>query len=139
MAQFLDLKIAQGASYNGSPGTTLAANSFTMIGRFQLDMRKATSPIRVDLSATMGITLLTAPAITTITLRIVRGTSPSDFRVFESVHDLSFDQVGTQVLTITAGDFDPPADLVNYSLFATTNLSATRNGPESFAGLAASV
>jgi hypothetical protein len=138
IARLLDLITSQNSSYAGQPGTPISSTEFTLIGKIRLNATQATGTIRVDLWATLGVSLLNLPALTTITLRIVRGTQPTDLRIYEAQHDLSFDQIGTQVVTIQAADFNPPPGLLDYTLFAQVSVVATRGGPESFGGIAVS-
>ncbi|MGG3571203.1 hypothetical protein ABES80_01700 [Bacillus gobiensis] len=140
MTVLLDARTSQNASFSNSISVPVLAGTQSLFGIIGLGVSDSTSPIRVQLNGTIAVQLPLLPVATTITIRIVRGTAPTDPLVYSSSEALNLAIAGPQLLTFIASDFNvakPASGLLVYTAFITSNVvGAVRVGPESLNGIA---
>ncbi|MFC0189793.1 hypothetical protein ACFFJY_15915 [Fictibacillus aquaticus] len=139
MAQFLDLRTSQNASYANSIAIPiLVVDTPQLVGQVGLNTGNAGANIRVELQGTIAVQL--PLALVSITISVVRGTLPTDPEIFSASQSFSLEVLAPQVISFNASDFDPPAaDQLTYTMFVSSSLLGTiRVGPESFSGIAVS-
>jgi hypothetical protein len=139
LAQFLDLRTSQNASYANSIAIPiLVVDTPQLVGQIGLDTQNAGENIRVNFEGTIALQL--PLALVAITLTVVRGTLPTDEVVFSAAQSFNLEVIAPQVITFSGADYNPPdADQLTYSLFVSSSLLGTiRVGPESFSGTAVS-
>lgn len=141
MARFLDLRTSQNASYaNSITAPIISVNEPQLVGRIGLSTVNAGPNIRVLLQGTVSLQLPVTPEITTVTIEVVRGTTPNSPLVYSASQNMDVDLLGPQVFTINGLDYRPPAAIETaYSMYVTVSaLGVLRVGPECFSGLAVS-
>jgi hypothetical protein len=135
----LDARTSQNASTSGSISSPIAAGTPVLFGQIGLVVTEATSPIRTQLSGIISLQLPLLPLLTSVQVRIVRGTAPTDPLVFSAVYNLDLQILGPQSFTFNGSDINvpPPASgQLTYTAFVSTNIiGAIRVGPESFNGI----
>ena len=137
MTNFLDARTSQNASFSNSIAIPVVAGGTPDIfGQIGLLVQQANNPIRVQLSGTVTLQLPLLPVATTITIRIVRGTTLNDLLVFSTSQVLDVSILGPKLFTFTASDFNvtkPQSGPLIYTAFISSNILGTiRVGPESF-------
>ncbi|MDR7071599.1 hypothetical protein [Fictibacillus barbaricus] len=139
MAQFLDLRTSQNASYANSIAIPiLVVDTPQLVGQIGLNLQNAGSDIRIDLQGTIALQL--PLSLVAITITVVRGTLPTDEVVFSASQSFSLDVLAPQIITFNGSDYNPPSDpQLTYTMFVSSSLLGTiRIGPESFTGIAVS-
>ncbi|TYR81753.1 hypothetical protein FZC66_07935 [Priestia megaterium] len=141
MSILLDARTSQNASFSNSISIpVLAGGTPDIFAQIGLDVQDANSPIRVQMSGTVTLQLPLLPAATTITIRIVRGTTLADPLVFSTSQALDLAILDPQLLSFTASDFNvakPASGPLIYTAFISSNIVGTiRVGPESLNGAA---
>ncbi|MEH7590159.1 hypothetical protein V7247_25795 [Priestia megaterium] len=141
MTVVLDARTSQNASLVNSISIPVLLNATPgLFGQIGLNVQTAIGPIRVQLSGTATIQLPLLPVATTITLRVVRGTTLADPLIFSCAQSLDLAVLGPQLFTFTASDFNvpkPASGPLVYTAFISSNVLGTfRVGPESFNGIA---
>ncbi|PAD22322.1 hypothetical protein [Terribacillus saccharophilus] len=140
MVTVLDARTSQNASTSGSISIPVTTGTPQLFGQIGLITTGATTPIRVQMSGIISLQLPLLPALTSVTITVVRGTAPTDPVVFSASSNLDLEILGPQAFTFIAADFNvpPPAGgQLTYTAFVTSNLLGTvRVGPESFYGIA---
>jgi hypothetical protein len=140
MTVLLDARTSQNASFSNSISVPILVGTQGLFGQIGLNVPNATGPIRVQINGTIAVQLPLAPVATTITIRIVRGTTPSSPVIYSSSENLDVSILGPQLLTFVSSDFNvpkPASGLLVYTAFITSNVVGTnRVGPESLNGIA---
>jgi hypothetical protein len=139
VARLLDAKTSQNASFANSISIPIASvNAPQLFAQQTLSLAGAVGTIRTQFNGVIAVQLPLAPVATTITITVVRGTSPSDLIIFTESQSLSTAVVGPQDIAFVGSDFNvPAASTVAYSVFVSASaLGTTRVGPESFNVLA---
>jgi hypothetical protein len=139
LAQFLDLRTSQNASYANSIAIPiLAVDTPQLVGQVGLNTGNAGANLRVELKGTVAVQL--PLALVAITLTVVRGTLPTDPIVFSSSQSFNLEVIAPQVISFNGADYEPPeASQQTYTMFISSSLLGTiRVGPESFTGIAVS-
>jgi hypothetical protein len=139
LAQFLDLRTSQNASYANSIAIPiLVVDTPQLVGQVGLDVQNAGDNVRVELQGTIGLQL--PLALVAITITVVRGTLPTDEVVFSASQSFNLEVLAPQVISFNGSDYDPPSDpQLTYTMFVSASLLGTiRVGPESFSGIAVS-
>lgn len=137
MAQLLDARTSQNASYANSIADPITIiDTPELVGQVGLNVFDATGPIRVQMNGTVAVQVPLLPAVTGITITVVRGTLPTDTLVYSATHNLGLSVLAPQLITFTASDFEVPVPDSNqlvYTMFISSNVLGTfRVGPESF-------
>ncbi|UKJ83557.1 hypothetical protein H1W83_28595 (plasmid) [Priestia megaterium] len=134
MVKLLDAGTSQNASFANSISIPLSTTP-QLFFRHILSTAGAIGTVRSQITGTVTVQLPLVPVASTITVIIVRGTTPSDPIIYSVSEVLDLAIVGPQVLSFTASDFNFPLqenNRVTYTGFITTSLvGATRVGPES--------
>ena len=141
MAKFLDLRTSQNASYSNSIAQPITvAGAPQLFGRIGLGTVGAGPNIRVLLQGAVSLQLPLLPAVTTITIQVVRGTSPNSPLVYSASENMDLNILGPQTFAFNALDFNPPTDIQQtYSAYISVSIvGVVRVGPESFSGVAVS-
>lgn len=142
MAKFLDLRTSQNASYANSISVPiLVVDEPQLVGVIGLSTIEAGANIRVLLQGTVSLQLPLVPAVTSVTIEVVRGTTPDSPLVYSATQNMDLNLLTPQVFTINALDYQPPNDDIEiaYSMYVSVSaLGVVRVGPECFSGLAAS-
>lgn len=135
MVKLLDARTSQNASYANSlsiPVTTPPQ----LFAQLTLNTIGATQNLRTQINGTVSVQLPLLPVATSVTVTIVRGTTPSDLIIYSVSQFLSVSIIGPQVISFTASDFNVPITANNrvvYTAFISASLAGTtRVGPESF-------
>jgi hypothetical protein len=139
LAQFLDLRTSQNASYANSIAIPiLVVDTPQLVGQIGLDTQNAGSDLRVELQGTIGVQL--PLALVGITITVVRGTLPTDEVVFSATQTFNLSVVAPQIISFNGSDYNPPAaPQLTYTMYISSNLLGTiRVGPETFSGIAVS-
>ncbi|WP_102708082.1 hypothetical protein [Terribacillus saccharophilus] len=140
MVTVLDARTSQNASTSNSISVPVLVGSQELFGQVGLITAGTTTPIRVQMSGIISLQLPLLPALTTVTVRIVRGTQPTDPIVFSASSNLDLEILGPQAFNFVAADINvsPPASgQLTYTAFISSNLLGTvRVGPESFYAIA---
>ncbi|KAA9013581.1 hypothetical protein [Niallia endozanthoxylica] len=135
MAKLLDARTSQNASYANSIGILITTTP-QLFARLTLNTTGATGLVRTQISGTVAVQLPLLPVLTTVTVRIVRGTAPTDFLVYSAEDTLDTSILGPQILSFSASDFNVPIPASNsivYTAFIEASAVGTiRVGPESF-------
>jgi hypothetical protein len=144
MGIFLDGKTSQNASLANSLTTPILVGEETLFGVVGLDVSQAVGQISVQFSGTAAVQLPIAPTLTSVTIRIVRGTQQSGLTtVYTAEQQLSLNVTGPQIITFSGANFNPPkptSGLLVYTAFISASVIGTiRVGPESFSGIATAV
>jgi hypothetical protein len=140
MAKLLDARTSQNASYANSisiPFTVI--NAPQLFAQLTLSLTGAVGLVRAQYTGVAAIQLPLLPVLTSVTITVVRGTTPSDLIIFSETQTLNTAIAGPQVIAFTGSDFNVPitiAGTVVYTVFISANsIGATRVGPESFNAL----
>ncbi|BCB04800.1 hypothetical protein [Bacillus sp. KH172YL63] len=142
MGIYLDGRTSQNASLANSIATPLVLGQEALFGVVGLDVSKATTgQIRVAFNGTAAVQLPLVPVLTSINIRIVRGTAQSGFTtVYTAEQQLSLEIAGPQLITFAGADFNPPkpssGPLVYTAYISATAVGTIRVGPESFSAIA---
>jgi hypothetical protein len=133
LGTYLDGRTSQNASYANSiaiPITLL--NTPQLFGQVGLISQGVTTNPRVILKGTISLQI--PLALVGITIRIVRGTLPTDPLIYSATSTFNLSVLAPQVITFSADDFNPPVTpQLTYTAFVSSNLLGTiRVGPESF-------
>lgn len=139
MAQFLDARTSQNASYANSIAVPiLVVDTPQLAGRIGLSTLNAGPNIRVTFQGTIAVQV--PLALVGITITVVRGTLPTDEVVFSATQTFDLSVLAPQIISFSGADFDPPAgNQLTYTMFISSNLLGTiRVGPETFSGIAVS-
>jgi hypothetical protein len=92
------------------------------------------------MSGIISLQLPLLPALTSVTVTVVRGTEPTDPVVFSASSNLDLEILGPQAFNFVAADINvppPTGGQLTYTAFITASLIGTvRVGPESFNGIA---
>ncbi|SNZ03580.1 hypothetical protein SAMN05421503_0399 [Terribacillus aidingensis] len=140
MTILLDARTSQNASTAGSIASPILVGTPVLFGQIGLVVTEATTPIRVQLSGIITLQLPLLPALTSITVTIVRGTAPTDPVVFSATSNLDLEILGPQSFSFVGSDYNvpaPPSGQLTYTAFVSSNLLGTvRVGPESLNGIA---
>jgi hypothetical protein len=135
MAILLDARTSQNASYANSINIPVSTTP-QLFAQLTLNTTGATQNLRTQMSGTVTIQLPLLPLATSITVTIVRGTTPSDLIIYSVREVLDTAITGPQVLSFTASDFNVPITANNrvvYTVFINASaVGTTRVGPESF-------
>ncbi|MEJ9227118.1 hypothetical protein [Priestia aryabhattai] len=136
MAQLVDAKSSQNASYANSISVPVLATAQQIFAQLTLSTAGATGPLNTLMTGTLAVQLPLLPVATTVTVTIVRGTNLSDLQIYSVSENLTLSVVGPQVISFTASDFNVPLPSngqVTYTAFISANVLGTvRVGPESF-------
>lgn len=139
MAELLDARTSQNASYANSISIPVTAAP-QLFGTLGLNTTGAGPNIRVELSLTVAFASV-ATVLTPIDITIYRGTGPSRVLIYSARETLPVSILGiaaTQLITVTAADFNPPSpnNSLIYQAFINIpsgiTVAPTRVGPESF-------
>lgn len=106
MGTYLDGRTSQNASYANSiaiPITLL--NTPQLFGQVGLISQGVTTNPRVLLKGTISVTL--PLALVGITIRIVRGTLPTDPLIYSATSTFGLSILAPQVIAFSADDFNP--------------------------------
>ncbi|MEC0170822.1 hypothetical protein [Paenibacillus graminis] len=136
MGTYLDARTSQNASTANSIAIPiLVINTPQLFGQIGLITEGVTTNPRVLLKGTISILL--PLALVGITIRIVRGTLPTDPVVYSATSTFSLSVLAPQVIAFSAADFQPPiTPQLTYTAFVSSNLlGSVRVGPESFDGI----
>jgi hypothetical protein len=136
MGTYLDARTSQNASLANSIAIPITAlNTPQLFGQIGLLTAGVTTNPRVLLKGTISVTL--PLALVGITITIVRGTLPTDPKVYSATSTFSLSILAPQVITFSAADFLPAiTPQLTYTAFVSSNLLGTvRVGPESFDGI----
>lgn len=140
MVTVLDARTSQNASTSNSISIPVLLGTPQVFGQIGLITAGTTTPIRVQMSGIISLQLPLLPALTTVSVTIVRGTQISDPFVFSASSNLDLELLGPQAFNFVAADINvsPPASgQLTYTAFVSSNLLGTvRVGPESFYGIA---
>ncbi|MED4003635.1 hypothetical protein [Priestia aryabhattai] len=136
MAQLVDAKSSQNASYANSISIPVLATAQQIFAQLTLSTAGATEPLNTLMTGTLAVQLPLLPVATTITITIVRGTNPSDLAIYSVRENLTLSVLGPQVISFTASDYNVPIPAngqLTYTAFIGANVLGTvRVGPESF-------
>ncbi|MCM3155477.1 hypothetical protein ABEY50_14970 [Priestia megaterium] len=136
MAQLVDAKSSQNASYANSISVPVLATAQQIFAQLTLSTAGATGPLNTLMTGTLTVQLPILPVATTVTLTIVRGTNVSDLEIYSVSENLTLSVLGPQVISFTASDFNVPIPgngQITYTAFISANVLGTvRVGPESF-------
>lgn len=140
MVTVLDARTSQNASTSNSISVPVLVGTQQLFGQVGLITAGTTTPIRVQMSGIISLQLPLLPALTTVTVRIVRGTQPTDPTVFSASSNLDLEILGPQAFNFVAADINVPPSAsgqLTYTAFVSSNLLGTvRVGPESFYAIA---
>jgi len=135
MARLLDARTSQNASYANSISIPVGTTP-QLFAQQTLNTTGATQNLRTQISGTASVQFSALPIATTITITIVRGTTPSDLIIYSVRQVLDISILGPQVLSFSASDFNVPITANNtvvYTAFISASAIGTvRVGPESF-------
>ncbi|PFR98123.1 hypothetical protein [Priestia megaterium] len=136
MAQLVDAKSSQNASYANSISVPILATAQQIFAQLTLSTAGATGPLNTLMTGTLTVQLPILPVATTVTLTIVRGTNVSDLEIYSVSENLTLSVLGPQVISFTASDFNVPIPgngQITYTAFISADVLGTvRVGPESF-------
>lgn len=140
MVIVLDARTSQNASTSGSISIPVTVGTPQLFGQVGLITAGATTPVRVQMSGIISLQLPLLPALTSVTVTVVRGTQPTDPVVFSATSNLDLEILGPQAFSFVAADFNVPPPVsgqLTYTAYITSSLLGTvRVGPESFYGIA---
>ncbi|SFS66511.1 hypothetical protein [Marininema halotolerans] len=141
MGKFLDMRTSQNASLTGGITASLStlSTSPSLIGVIGLQTGSVSQPV-VKLDGTMGVAVNTVSPYT-VTILFARGSTfpTSGTRIYTAVYGIptSVAITSNTILNLTAADLlAPAATQTVYTMLAYASTTATRNGPESFQGIA---
>lgn len=135
MSQFIDSRTSQNASTSNSISIPiLLLNTPQLFGQIGLLTAGVGPNPRVVFSGTISVQI--PLALAGITIRIVRGTAPTDSIVYSATSTFDLSVLAAQIINFTATDFNPPiTPQLTYSAYVISNLLGTvRVGPETFNG-----
>jgi len=131
----LDARTSQNASYANSINIPVSTTP-QLFAQLTLTTTGATQNLRTQITGTVAVQLPLVPLVTSVTITIVRGTTPSDLVISSVRGVLDTSIIGPQVLSFTASDFNVPIpdnNRVVYTAFISASaLGTVRVGPESF-------
>ncbi|KGX92423.1 hypothetical protein N781_16960 [Pontibacillus halophilus JSM 076056 = DSM 19796] len=140
MTKLVDARTSQNASFVNSIFEPVLIFDEETVGQVGLAVGTAGPNLRVQLSGTVTVQLPLAPVLTTITIRVVRGTVETDQLVFSTSQTLDLAITGPQSISFVGSDFNPPipgsGPLAYTAFISASAIGTARVGPESFNAVA---